>query len=131
MPSSDNSTSLDCSVLLVEDHEDTRSVMTRLLRTFGCAVTAVGSVREAIEAIDRQPFQLLVSDIGLPDGSGVEVMCHLRARHGDAARGVAISGYGLDVDRDRTRQVGFCIHLTKPVSVQALRDAMFKAMSGA
>ena len=63
-------------ILLVEDHEDTRLVMTRLLASFGCNVTAAGTVRDALAIAEHERFDLLVSDIGLPDGSGTEVMRH-------------------------------------------------------
>jgi CheY-like chemotaxis protein len=63
-----------------------------------------------------------VSDIGLPDGSGVEVMQHVAERHG--VKGIALSGYGQDEDLRRSRDAGFFTHLTKPVSLQALDDVL-------
>jgi PAS domain S-box-containing protein len=112
-------------VLLVEDHPDTREILGRLLASLGCAVTAVASVRAAVEAADRQPFDLLVSDIGLPDGSGVDVMRHVAARH--SLKGIALSGYGQDDDLRRSRDAGFLTHLVKPVGLRALEDALRKA----
>lgn len=112
-------------ILLVEDHVDTRKVLAKLLGTIGCAVTATGSVREAIEAADRQDFDLLVSDIGLPDGTGLDVMRHVAAHH--PLRGIALSGYGQDEDLRRSREAGFVAHLTKPVNLQALHEAIRKA----
>jgi PAS domain S-box-containing protein len=109
-------------ILLVEDHADTREVLTRLLRSLGCSVTAVASVKEAIEAAGRETFDLLVSDIGLPDGSGVDVMRHVAQRHG--FKGIALSGYGQDEDLRRSRDAGFVTHLIKPVSLQTLHEAL-------
>src|SRR5688500_12411630 len=83
-------------VLLVEDHADTRDVLRRLLKSFGCAVTTAETVREAVELSQREQFDLLVSDIGLPDGSGTDVMRRLRESQG--VRGIALSG-----DRKSTR----------------------------
>ena len=111
-------------VLLVEDHPDTRLVLGKLLSSFGCAVTTAGSVREAIDASDRQAFDLLLSDIGLPDGSGLDVMKHTAARHN--LKGIALTGYGQDEDLRRSREAGFVTHLTKPVNLNTLRDAIRK-----
>jgi CheY-like chemotaxis protein len=72
-------------VLLVEDHADTRFVLSKLLASLGCRVWAVGTRAEAIELSDRESFDMLVSDIGLPDGSGHQVMTHLRERQQRAA----------------------------------------------
>jgi len=111
-------------VLLVEDHRDTRQVLGRLLSSFGCLVTAVGSVKEAIDASERQAFDLLVSDIGLPDGTGIDVMRHVGARH--KLKGIALSGYGQDEDLRRSREAGFETHLTKPVNLQTLHEVIRK-----
>lgn len=109
-------------VLLVEDHSDTRHMMSKVLASFGCVVTAAGSVREAVEAAERQSFDLLLSDIGLPDGSGIDVMRHMAAR--SKVRGIALSGFGQDEDLRRSREAGFSVHLTKPISVQTLRETI-------
>ena len=109
-------------ILLVEDHADTRSLLTRLLRGFGCTVTAAGSVREAIELDDADPFDLVVSDIGLPDGSGLDVIRYLRARR--PVRGIALSGFGQDEDLRMSLDAGFDRHLTKPVNFNVLREAI-------
>jgi CheY-like chemotaxis protein len=108
----------------VEDHSDTRDVLSRLLKSLGCSVTAVASVQEAIDVAERQSFDLLVSDIGLPDGSGMDVMKHMAARH--SLQGIALSGYGQDEDLRRSRDAGFMTHLTKPVGLRALEDALRK-----
>jgi CheY-like chemotaxis protein/anti-sigma regulatory factor (Ser/Thr protein kinase) len=111
-------------ILLVEDHADTRAVLQRFLTSLGCEVTGVGSVREAIETAGRQPFDLLVSDIGLPDGTGMDVMRHVAARHG--FKGIALSGYGQDEDLRRSGDAGFYAHLVKPVTLQALDEVLRK-----
>jgi hypothetical protein len=71
-----------CRVLLVEDHVDTRHALKRLLTSFGCQVTTAGTVKEAVEMANLQSFDLLLSDIGLPDGSGTEVMRYMASRSG-------------------------------------------------
>jgi signal transduction histidine kinase len=111
-------------ILLVEDHTDTRDVMAKLLRSFGCDVTPASSVKEAIAAVEKQPFDLLLSDIGLPDGSGIDVMRHVAAR--SKIKGIALSGYGQDEDLRRSKEAGFTTHLTKPVNLQTLHEVIQK-----
>jgi CheY-like chemotaxis protein len=108
-------------VLLVEDHEDTRRAMARLLQAIGCTVTAVGTVHEAVKAGEEAEFDLLISDIGLPDGSGTDIMRRLRTRK---IRGIALSGFGQEEDVQRSREAGFEAHITKPINFQALRDTV-------
>jgi PAS domain S-box-containing protein len=109
-------------VLLVEDHEDTRRVMTRLLRASACTVAGASSVKEALTLAERERFELLVSDIGLPDGTGLEVMKNIRARY--PIRGIAVSGFGQAEDIERSREAGFDVHLTKPIDFPALTRAL-------
>jgi CheY-like chemotaxis protein len=109
-----------CRVLLVEDRADTRLMLNALLGGFGCEVTVAGSGREALARADRQSFDLLLSDIGLPDGSGLDVMRHMQVRQ--KIRGIALSGFGQDDDLRRSREAWFERHLTKPVNLKTLRD---------
>jgi PAS domain S-box-containing protein len=112
-------------VLLLEDHVDTRQIMSRLLGSFGCDVTATGTVKEAIALAEAGEYDLLVSDIGLPDGSGMDVMRHLRQRQHDI-KGIALSGFGQPEDLRRSQDAGFEMHLTKPVNFRALEDVIQK-----
>ncbi len=68
-------------------------------------------------------FDLVVSDIGLPDGSGLTLMAQLRARY-PALRGIALSGYGMEDDIRRSQQAGFLLHLTKPINFSSLTAAV-------
>jgi PAS domain S-box-containing protein len=124
-PLMSSATAISCRVLLVEDHEDTRRVLSRLLTTFGCTVFTAGSVAEALKLSDAQDFDLLISDIGLPDGSGADIMRQLKKRGGDI-KGVAISGFGQPEDHTRSREAGFNTHLTKPVNFNTLADVIRK-----
>lgn len=107
-------------LLLVEDHDDTAQVIARLLRAAGYQVTVAGCVRQAVVAAEREAFDLVVSDLGLPDGSGIDLMAGLQARYG--LGGIAMTGYGTQDDLDRTRAAGFAAHVTKPVDIAVLRD---------
>lgn len=109
-------------VLLVEDHLDTARAMAKLLRLSGCVVHAAASVAEALKLAAAEPIDVLVSDIGLPDASGYELMRELKSRYG--VRGIALSGYGMEEDARRSREAGFEDHIVKPVNVSQLRLAI-------
>jgi signal transduction histidine kinase/ActR/RegA family two-component response regulator len=111
------------SVLLVEDHEPTLSVLSKLLRGLGHRVTAANSVVAATAAAQRDElFDLLISDLGLPDGSGLDVMRLLRPRY--AGRAIALTGYGMESDVAASRDAGFAAHLTKPVDLAVLQETI-------
>ncbi len=110
-------------ILFVEDHAPTRATLTTLLRRRGYSVVTAGTVAEAVEAAGKGEFDVLISDLGLPDGDGCMVIGELRRRKPDLP-GVVISGYGMDTDLDRTRNAGFREHLTKPVSFDSLERAL-------
>ena len=78
-------------------------------------------------AAERGQFDLLISDVGLPDGSGLELMTRLRATSG--IRGIAISGFGMNGDVEKSMQAGFSEHLVKPVNLEKLEAAIEQAMS--
>jgi PAS domain S-box-containing protein len=105
-------------VLLVEDNAETLRVITRLLQHRGLDVESASTVQAALQMASEQSFDLVVCDIGLPDGSGLEVMRHVRKRYG--LRGIAFSGYGTDEDLRASHEAGFTHHLTKPVRIDEL-----------
>jgi CheY-like chemotaxis protein len=111
------------NILLVEDHDQTGKIMSRLLSNFGYEVEWAQSVDSALRAAARRKFDLVVSDLGLPDGSGHDLMVELQRHYG--LKGVAISGYGMEQDLDRSARSGFSRHLTKPVTIEKL-DAAIK-----
>lgn len=115
-------------VLLVEDHEPTRAVLTKLLRLLGHTVTATASVASAVAAATEGAFDLLISDLGLPDGSGLNIMQSLRPRF--AGRAIALTGYGMEDDIIATREAGFVHHLTKPVDAHSLAAAIERVLEG-
>ena len=114
-------------VLLVEDHADTRHLMRILLSQSGYEVTTAENVAAAVAKADT-PFDLLVSDIGLPDGTGLDVMRELSKRR--PVRGIVMSGFGMEADIQRSRDAGFAEHLTKPVSADRLRAAIARLALG-
>ncbi|HYE31666.1 MAG TPA: response regulator [Methylomirabilota bacterium] len=109
-------------VLLVEDHLPTLDALKALLQRSGCEVTTASSVKLALECARSGRFNGVLSDVGLPDGSGLELMRQLRDEHG--LTGIALSGYGMEEDVLRSKESGFVAHLTKPVRAADLRQAI-------
>ncbi|GEP42293.1 hybrid sensor histidine kinase/response regulator [Brevifollis gellanilyticus] len=109
-------------ILLVDDHETTRNVLARLLRRAGHDVITAADVRSALSAAERATFDVVLSDIGLPDGTGFDLMAELRSRYG--LRGIALSGYGTDEDLRDSAEAGFVEHLVKPATIQEVRQAL-------
>lgn len=114
-------------ILLVEDHADTQRILSRLFQKWGYSVTSTHCVAKALDLAAHEPFDLLVSDIGLPDGSGLDIMRETKDRYG--LHGIALSGFGTDDDRRQSRAAGFDEHLTKPVGIESLRAAVERILS--
>lgn len=111
-----------CRILLVEDHLPTARTLKHLLVRRNYQVATADCVKDALALASREKFDLLVSDIGLPDGTGYELMSQLRISHNLV--GIALTGYGMEEDVNRSHAAGFVAHLTKPVSVHALDGAL-------
>ena len=111
-------------ILLVEDHGDTARTMERLLTSFGYEVRVADSVALALQLAATEAFDLLISDIGLPDGTGHALMRQLRSRR--PIKGIVLSGYGMEEDIRKSKDAGFFAHLTKPVDVAVLKAALAK-----
>jgi CheY-like chemotaxis protein len=109
-------------ILLVEDHADTAALLCRLLRRHGYTVRTAGSVESTLQLASAEPFDLVISDLGLPDGSGLELMRELRKRY--PMRGIALTGYGTEEDVRQAHEAGFSAHLTKPISVERLEETI-------
>ncbi len=105
-------------ILFVEDHEDTARVLGRILRNAGFDLSHAGTVAEARALAGTRRFDLLISDLGLPDGSGLDLMKALREAQG--MKGIALSGFGTDDDVAASQAAGFSAHLTKPVDWERL-----------
>jgi len=110
------------NVLLVEDHESTLQVLSKLLRRLGHRVTGVSTAASATAAAKGNGFDVIISDLGLPDGSGLDVMRQVREKY--AGRAIALTGYGMESDVAASREAGFAEHLTKPVDLNKLQDAI-------
>lgn len=111
------------TILLVEDHEPTRKTLETLLRRRHFVVTSSGSLAGARGLAAAQRFDVLISDIGLPDGTGFDLMNEMK---GLGVRGIALTGYGMEEDVGRSHLAGFSVHLTKPIQVRSLDLALAK-----
>ena len=109
-------------IFVVENHEDTRILLCVLLTQMGHAVQSAATMREALRAIPASGCDVLVSDIGLPDGDGWELMQLLGARRPRFA--IAMSGRGMNGDRARSRAAGFRHHLVKPTGPEQLAEIL-------
>jgi PAS domain S-box-containing protein len=115
-------------ILIVDDHADTSMVMKLLLERRGYTVLTADSVHSALAVAASEGFDLLVSDIGLPDGSGHELIEQLKAYR--TVPSIALSGFGMEEDIRRSKEAGFDEHMTKPVSFQQLHEVIERLLNG-
>jgi len=115
-------------ILLVEDHLDTALAMKRLLELRGHELHLAHSVAEAFTRIAQEEFELLLCDLGLPDGSGLDVIRHYRK--GNRTPAIVVSGFGMESDIANCLQAGFDAHVTKPINLQHLEAMILKFTDG-
>ncbi len=109
-------------ILLVDDHPDTVAVLAKTLGHCGYQVQTAISVQEARTHLESSTFDVLLCDLGLPDGTGWDVMEFAKARQ--AIKGIALSGYGAPADMRKSQEAGFALHLTKPIAFETLEFAI-------
>ena len=126
-PSGDGRASKSLRLLLVEDHDDTRRILSRVLTRCGHKVSSTDHVDAALKLLELKRFDAVVSDIGLPDRSGYELIALAKKRH--PIKGIALSGFGMEEDVRRSLAAGFDHHLTKPVDIRNLR-ALLNQIAG-
>jgi DNA-binding response OmpR family regulator len=95
-----------------------------ILERRGYRIETAHDVQSALEVAEDFPFELLISDLGLPDGTGFDLMKELKRRRGDSFRGVALSGFGMESDIERSMEAGFEEHLIKPVNLERLSEIL-------
>src|SRR5205807_821199 len=114
-------------ILLVEDHADTARQLTRLLQRAGHEVVTASTIKDAralIASAEPGRFNILISDLGLPDGSGHDLMRDLSQDRDHQIPAIALSGYGMKEDIRESMAAGFARHLTKPVDWLELKGAI-------
>jgi CheY-like chemotaxis protein len=117
-----------CRVLLVDDHPDTLFAMSRLLRSLTSYVKTASCVADALRVVETEPpFDLVISDLGLPDGTGHDLLRQILARC--PVRAIALTGFGMEDDLKRSREAGFDAHLTKPINFEDLRTTIERVLT--
>jgi PAS domain S-box-containing protein len=114
-------------ILLVEDHQDTRRTLSRLLAHFGHNVVTADSVEGAMAIMGSNKIDAVLCDIGLPDGSGYEVAAQARAN--GRMKAIALTGFGTEQDVQRSKEAGFDLHLVKPINFQELQTVLDQVAS--
>jgi signal transduction histidine kinase len=107
-------------ILLVEDHAPSLYVLERALTRVGHHVKTAATLADALAIGESEEFDLLISDLGLPDGSGLDLVRQLHATRPNLIA-MALSGYGTDEDIAKSKEAGFVEHLVKPVELCVLR----------
>lgn len=115
-------------IFVVEDHADTMEVILLCLRRLGHQVVHVSTMREALAAIPTAGCDVLISDVGLPDGNAWELMNRLKQEgHPHPGYGIVISGFGSKADRAKSEAAGYRQHLLKPFNPRDLGAALASA----
>ena len=115
------------TVFVVENHEDTLTALRYYLEDFGHHVETAQSVAEALEKLPNSRLQVLICDIGLPDGTGWELLA--RANLAPTVFAIATSGFGLTADSEKSIKAGFRYHLLKPFASEELEKVLAEAVS--
>jgi two-component system response regulator PilR (NtrC family) len=113
-------------ILIVEDHDDTRDALERFLSRCGYGVAVAADLRTALNLLQAQPFEALVTDIALPDGTGYALVSEAR-RRGINVMAIAVSGYNYPKDAEEPRVTGFDFYLRKPLDCVKLHSLLRRA----
>ena len=113
------------TVLLVEDHTDTRTVLSLLLNRCGCQTVTAKTIAGARDRLKGMHFDVLISDLTLPDGDGLDLVREAKKNH-EALKTIALTGRTTAEERQLGLDAGFDWYLTKPVDFQELRQALKK-----
>lgn len=117
----------DITVLIVEDHEDSLHALAHWFRSRGYETHLCSSVEDSLALVEKTPFELLICDLQLPDGTGWDLMRQLCTKR--TFVGIAMSGHGSGADVEKSRAAGFLTHITKPYTSQDLREAVDLALA--
>jgi CheY-like chemotaxis protein len=117
----------DLNILVVDDDSEACEITQFLLEAEGAAVTTVTNADAGLKQLSQEPFDVLISDIGMPNIDGYELMRRVRAlppEQGGQIPALALTAYASEIDHRRALQVGFQAHLSKPIDVKALVQAI-------
>jgi DNA-binding response OmpR family regulator len=113
------------TVLLVEDHADTRLVLEVLLNRCGCQTVTAKSLKDARARLKEMPFDMVISDLNLPDGDGLDLVREAKQTH--KLKAIAVTGRASDEECDQGLKAGVDCYLTKPIDYQQLKKALFSS----
>ena len=116
-------TTATMKILVVDDNEPAADSLAKLLNKIGMRAEARYSGEEALALVESTDFDILLLDIGMPQMDGYELVRRLRERGVDSPI-VALTGYGLEGDKQKARDAGFTTHLTKPIGLQEIRELL-------
>jgi two-component system, chemotaxis family, CheB/CheR fusion protein len=117
-----------CSILLVEDHVDTRRAFAAILKSWGHTVATSDCVAGGLRFLDDNKVDVVLSDIGLPDRNGFEFIAEARQRSPDITA-IAVSAYFTAADQERGHEAGFDMHFAKPVDLAGLQRVLDRLSS--
>jgi CheY-like chemotaxis protein len=120
-----NNTSL--KFFVVENHQDTLDAIKMFLEVQGHSVEVAPDMKSALKLAPKANFDVLISDIGLPDGDGWELMKSLREKI-PGLKAIAMSGYGMRADLEKSKAAGYAAHLIKPFGPVELNEALEKVL---
>src|ERR1700751_4429097 len=109
-------------VLVVEDHSDTRNVLELLLKRCGCQTVTAKNARDARIRLGEMEFEILICDLNLPDGDGIDLVREAKQRQ--HLKAIAVTGRTSPEERERGLRAGFDVYLTKPIDFHELRSAL-------
>ena len=109
-------------VLLVEDHTDTRTVLSTLLNRCGCRTVTAKTVADARSRLQGMRFDILLTDLNLPDGDGIDLV--REAKQAQQLKAIAVTGRTSEEERAAGMQAGVDLYLTKPIDFRELREAL-------
>ena len=112
-------------LIMVEDHANTAEALQKILRAVGYKVFVATDMASAVSLASAIEFDLLLSDLALPDGNGWDLLKQLRAERD--IRAIALSAYNSAADRQRSAEAGFIEHLPKPLCIEKLCAAIDRA----
>jgi DNA-binding response OmpR family regulator len=111
------------NILLVEDHNDTRRVLSSLLGRSGHEILTAGGVADAVKLLTNMRVNVLLSDLGLPDGDGLDLVAKAKVLQ-PKIKTIALTARGSEKDHDLGKKAGFDYYLTKPFDFHELRTLL-------
>jgi len=132
-PAENKNPARNVRVLVVEDDADSREMLKMIFKQHGVEITAVASAAEGLQAIKQVKPDILISDIGLPNEDGYDLIRQVRQlapEHGGLTPAIALTGYVSLQDRNHAFDVGYQEHLPKPVDIDKLLDLVGKLVNG-